>query len=141
MHESERHRLILSLLQERPMATVRELVELTKSSEATIRRDIGALDRQGKLRRMRGGAEAIEAAPMPGLAGRTFAYNKGINVGEEAGDRPGRGRDVPRGQVDHHQRRHHHLPDGALPRGAAAADPDQLLPDRRAPALQLARTR
>ena len=83
MHESERHRLILSVLQERPMATVRELVELTESSEATIRRDIGALDRQGKLRRMRGGAEAIEAAPMPGLAGRTFAYNKGINVGKK----------------------------------------------------------
>ena len=83
MHESERHRLILSVLQERPMATVRELVELTESSEATIRRDIGGLDRQGKLRRMRGGAEAIEAAPMPGLAGRTFAYNKGINVGRK----------------------------------------------------------
>lgn len=80
MHESERHRLILSVLQERPMATVRELVALTESSEATIRRDIGALDRQGRLRRMRGGAEALEAAPMPGLAGRTFAYNKGINV-------------------------------------------------------------
>jgi DeoR family ulaG and ulaABCDEF operon transcriptional repressor len=83
MHESERHRLILSVLQERPMATVRELVALTDSSEATIRRDISTLDRQSKLRRMRGGAEAIEPAAMPGLAGRTFAYNKGINVGRK----------------------------------------------------------
>lgn len=83
MHESERHRLILSVLQERPMATVRELVELTESSEATIRRDIGTLDRESKLRRMRGGAEAIEPTAMPGLAGRTFAYNKGINVGKK----------------------------------------------------------
>jgi DeoR family ulaG and ulaABCDEF operon transcriptional repressor len=83
MHESERHRLILSVLQERPMATVRELVALTDSSEATIRRDISTLDRKSKLRRMRGGAEAIEPAAMPGLAGRTFAYNKGINVGRK----------------------------------------------------------
>ncbi|MBU1174618.1 MAG: DeoR family transcriptional regulator, partial [Alphaproteobacteria bacterium] len=42
MHESERHRLILSVLRERPVATVRELVLLTESSEATIRRDIAA---------------------------------------------------------------------------------------------------
>jgi DeoR family ulaG and ulaABCDEF operon transcriptional repressor len=83
MHESERHRLILSVLQERPMATVRELVALTDSSEATIRRDISTLDRKSKLRRMRGGAEAIEPAAMPGLVGRTFAYNKGINVGRK----------------------------------------------------------
>ena len=59
------------------------LVELTESSEATVRRDIGTLDRERKLRRMRGGAEAIEAVPIPGLAGRTFAYNKGINVGRK----------------------------------------------------------
>ena len=32
---------------------------------------------------MRGGAEALEPAPMPGLAGRTFAYNKSINVGKK----------------------------------------------------------
>jgi len=83
MHESERHRLILSVLNERPMATVRELVELTESSEATVRRDIGALDRQRKLRRMRGGAEALEPPPQPGLAGRSFAVNKGVNVGRK----------------------------------------------------------
>jgi DeoR family transcriptional regulator, ulaG and ulaABCDEF operon transcriptional repressor len=81
MHESERHRLILSVLQERPSATVRELVELTESSEATVRRDIGSLDRQRKLRRMRGGAEALES--VPGLSGRTFAHNKSINVGRK----------------------------------------------------------
>ncbi len=32
---------------------------------------------------MRGGAEAVEAAPMPGLAGRTFAANKGVHVGRK----------------------------------------------------------
>ena len=80
MHESERHRLILSVLNERAMATVRELVELTESSEATVRRDIGALDRQRKLRRLRGGAEAVETAAPPPLAGRSFALDKGLNV-------------------------------------------------------------
>jgi len=80
MHESERHRLILSVLNERLMATVRELVELTESSEATVRRDIGALDRQQKLRRMRGGAEALEPQA---LAGRGFALDKGVNLGRK----------------------------------------------------------
>lgn len=61
------------------MATVKELVELTDSSEATIRRDIGALHLQKKLRKMRGGAEALHP-PAIGLAGRPFAYNKSVNV-------------------------------------------------------------
>src|SRR5690606_33905692 len=79
MHESERHRLILSVLQEKPVATVRELVDLTGSSEATVRRDIGALHLQKKLRKMRGGAEALHP-PAAGLLGRPFAYNKSVNV-------------------------------------------------------------
>lgn len=83
MHESERHLMILSVLQEKPMATVRELVELTQSSEATIRRDISALDRQKKLRRLRGGAETINPRPVAGLAGRPFAFNKSVNVGKK----------------------------------------------------------
>ena len=83
MHESERHLLILSVLQEKPLATVRELVELTRSSEATIRRDISALSDQQKLRKMRGGAEAINPRPMPGLAGRPFAFNKSVNVSKK----------------------------------------------------------
>ena len=80
MHESERHRLILSVLREKPVATVRELVLLTESSEATIRRDVAALNRQKKLRKMRGGVEALNAPLTTGLAGRPFAYNKSINV-------------------------------------------------------------
>ena len=51
MHEKERHRLILSAVQEKPVVTVQELVELTQSSEATIRRDIAALHVQKRLRR------------------------------------------------------------------------------------------
>ena len=58
MHEKERHRIILSAVQDKPVVTVQELVDLTDSSEATIRRDIAALHLQKKLRRVRGGAEA-----------------------------------------------------------------------------------
>lgn len=79
MHESERHRLILSVLQEKPVATVREIVELTGSSEATVRRDISALHKSNRLRKMRGGAEALHT-PAIGLQGRPFAFNKSVNV-------------------------------------------------------------
>ena len=58
LHETERHRVILAAVQARPVATVAELVDITGTSEATIRRDITALDEQGQLRRVRGGAEA-----------------------------------------------------------------------------------
>ena len=43
MQEGERHLLILSVLQAKPGITVHELVALTKSSKAAIRRDIAAL--------------------------------------------------------------------------------------------------
>ena len=39
MHEKERHRIIVSAVTEKPVVTVTELVELTDSSEATIRRE------------------------------------------------------------------------------------------------------
>ncbi len=41
--EGERHLFILSVLQEKPVVTVHELGALTKSSKATIHRDIAAL--------------------------------------------------------------------------------------------------
>ncbi|WP_404404755.1 DeoR/GlpR family DNA-binding transcription regulator [Pelagibacterium halotolerans] len=80
MHEKERHRLIVSAVQSKPVATVAELVELTDSSEATIRRDIAALHVQGRLRRVRGGAEALTPPSTSSLIGRPFAVNEGINA-------------------------------------------------------------
>lgn len=59
MHERERHRIILETLQMRPVATVQEFVDATGGSEATIRRDLAALATQGRLRKLRGGAEAL----------------------------------------------------------------------------------
>lgn len=80
MHETERHRVILAAVQSRPMATVSDLVELTGTSEATIRRDIAALHVQGKLRRLRGGAEAVNPPSQSGLVGRPFSVNETINT-------------------------------------------------------------
>lgn len=83
MHESERHRIIISAVQERPMVTVQEMVELTDSSEATIRRDIATLHIQKKVRRVRGGAESISPPQFVGLAGRPFSVNETINISQK----------------------------------------------------------
>jgi DeoR family ulaG and ulaABCDEF operon transcriptional repressor len=80
LHETERHRVILSAVQARPVATISDLVEMTGTSEATIRRDISALDLQGRLRRVRGGAEALNPPEQGGLVGRPFAVNETINI-------------------------------------------------------------
>lgn len=80
MHERERQRIILSAVQERPVATVAELVELTDSSEATIRRDIAALHLAKRLRRVRGGAEALSPPQQSSLLGRPFSVNQGVNA-------------------------------------------------------------
>lgn len=76
MHEKERQRVILSAVQERPVATVADICTLTGASEATVRRDINTLHIQKRLRRVRGGAEAITPPQFVGLAGRTFAVNE-----------------------------------------------------------------
>ena len=83
MHESERHRIILSAVQDRPVATVIDLVQLTDASEATIRRDIATLHMQKRLRRVRGGAEAIAPPQFVGLAGRPFSVNETINAAQK----------------------------------------------------------
>ena len=80
MHEIERQRIILGEVAEKPVVTVAELVALTGASEATIRRDIGALHVAGKLRRVRGGAEALHPPQVLGIAGRPFSVNEGVNI-------------------------------------------------------------
>ncbi len=83
MHESERHRVILSATEGRPVATVTDLVTLTGASEATIRRDIATLHLQKKLRRVRGGAESLVAPQFVGINARPFAVNEGIRIAEK----------------------------------------------------------
>lgn len=72
MHERERHRIILSAVQEKPVITIQDLVELTEASEATLRRDIASLHMQGRIKRVRGGAEAIHPPQFGSLTGRPF---------------------------------------------------------------------
>ncbi|MEP5759387.1 MAG: DeoR/GlpR family DNA-binding transcription regulator [Litoreibacter sp.] len=83
MHEKERHRIILSAVGDRPVATVVDLCNLTGVSEATIRRDISTLHMQQLLRRVRGGAEAITPPQFVGLAGRPFAVNETMKTREK----------------------------------------------------------
>jgi len=52
----ERHRQILKHLQRHRRATVTELSALTKVSEATIRRDLDLLEKEGRLMRAHGAA-------------------------------------------------------------------------------------
>ncbi len=80
MIENERHVIILSAVEAKPVVAVAELVELTSSSEATIRRDIATLHMQKKLRRVRGGAESLLPPRFVGLSGKTFAHNRTRNV-------------------------------------------------------------
>jgi DeoR family ulaG and ulaABCDEF operon transcriptional repressor len=80
MHERERHRIILSAVQEKPVITVQDIADLTEASEATIRRDIASLHLQGKLRRVRGGAEAVHPPQVGQLSARSFRVSESVNI-------------------------------------------------------------
>ncbi len=62
MLEKQRHQMILDILAEQQFASVKTLTGQLHSSEATIRRDINKLATEEKLRKIRGGAEALETA-------------------------------------------------------------------------------
>ena len=72
MNSRSRQKRILEHLQEHPILTVGEIVELIECSPATIRRDIIELDEQGKLKKIRNGAEKIlspNTSESPGFKG------------------------------------------------------------------------
>lgn len=60
MLESERHDKILKLLKEKNTVKIHELVELTDSSESTIRRDLTYLENRKFLKRVHGGAARLQ---------------------------------------------------------------------------------
>ncbi len=60
MLTEERYYEILDLLEKRGAVTVIELTKILQTSESTIRRDLNALARQGKLNKVHGGATALE---------------------------------------------------------------------------------
>jgi DeoR/GlpR family transcriptional regulator of sugar metabolism len=59
----ERQNQILRLLTRQPRITVAGICDMFAISEATARRDLETLDRQGKLQRVHGGAISIHQAP------------------------------------------------------------------------------
>ena len=60
MLTEERYSIILNYLAEKKVATIAELTALLDSSDSTVRRDLHALNRMGKLCKVHGGATAVE---------------------------------------------------------------------------------
>ncbi|HLR03373.1 MAG TPA: DeoR/GlpR family DNA-binding transcription regulator [Virgibacillus sp.] len=60
MLESERHQTIIDRLKENQTVKLKDLVEITDSSESTIRRDLTQLEQQKYLKRVHGGASRLQ---------------------------------------------------------------------------------
>ncbi|WP_301099697.1 HTH-type transcriptional regulator UlaR [Otariodibacter sp.] len=60
MNENYRHRQLLNLLDEHKVLSTTEIIKLLNISPATARRDITKLNDQGRLRKVRNGAESIK---------------------------------------------------------------------------------
>ena len=60
MLEPERHQIILEILKKKNSVKLHELVELTNSSESTIRRDLTQLEEGKFLKRVHGGAARLQ---------------------------------------------------------------------------------
>ncbi|WP_316608121.1 DeoR/GlpR family DNA-binding transcription regulator [uncultured Ruminococcus sp.] len=80
MLTEERYQLILQLLNDRNAVTVAELSGLMHISESTIRRDLNALAEMGKLRKVFGGATALEQSS--GVY-ETGVANRALTMSEE----------------------------------------------------------
>jgi DeoR family ulaG and ulaABCDEF operon transcriptional repressor len=83
MIEAERHRIIRKLIDERSVVSLSDLVEILDASEATVRRDIGAMAERGEITRIRGGAESVRPRHEAHLVGSPFSLSQGIAVAEK----------------------------------------------------------
>ncbi len=81
MLPEERRTKILSILHQNKSATVTHLCQELKASEATIRRDLGILDDENKLERVRGGA--IMRSNTPVEKEETFGEKEGAYTREK----------------------------------------------------------
>ena len=80
MHERQRHSAILRAVSERDLVTVGEFVDLLGASPATIRRDLNQLDASGQLRKVRGGAEALERVEAHSLDANRFNDSRAVHA-------------------------------------------------------------
>ncbi|MEL1251087.1 DeoR/GlpR family DNA-binding transcription regulator [Aurantiacibacter gilvus] len=84
MHAAEREKLILEALSGSGFVSYRELEASLAASPATIRRDLARLEEQGRIRRVHGGAKAVETeedtiSPLA-LKGTPFAKSIALNL-------------------------------------------------------------
>lgn len=69
MFTEERYQIIKELLQNQSIVKMQDIVQLTGSSESTIRRDLSALEEEGVLIRVHGGAKrGYRLQPEPEMA-------------------------------------------------------------------------
>jgi DeoR family fructose operon transcriptional repressor len=68
MNTYERRQLLLELLRRQPGLRVPEIARATGVSEGTVRNDLNALEEEGYLTRMHGGAVLAEMSPQFGLS-------------------------------------------------------------------------
>lgn len=80
MHERERWQMILGTIKDRAVVTVRELIERTGASPATLRRDLAKLEETGQIKRVHGGVEALNFEDRPHLSTRAFDVSQTLNV-------------------------------------------------------------
>jgi len=81
VHGRHRARIIEEMLARQGVVTVPQLTERFGASPATVRRDLARLEAEGRLRRVHGGAEAVEpAAPHGPLNSRSFHGALHFNV-------------------------------------------------------------
>lgn len=73
MLETQRHHLLLELLDEQRFASIQDLSKQLNASEATIRRDVTKLAKDKLLLKIRGGAQALESS----AAGSSKKHLKG----------------------------------------------------------------
>ncbi len=80
MLEKQRQQLILDILDEQQFASVPALASQLNSSEATIRRDITKMAAANQLKKIRGGAEALDnvesKVKRPHVAGSAFLVDR-----------------------------------------------------------------
>src|SRR5699024_4727947 len=57
----ERQQMIMKALSENGVVKLQELVDLLGASESTIRRDLAELEKRMQLKRVHGGAEALQS--------------------------------------------------------------------------------
>jgi DeoR family fructose operon transcriptional repressor len=81
MLPEERFVLILETLGTKQIVTVAELSAITGASEVTIRRDLVLLEKQGKLKRVHGGASSLQEQMI--TVERTTAVKSTLNIPEK----------------------------------------------------------